>query len=164
MKVVDSASDGNSGVGQGAQRLEPAEASLASVRRAQSIRTLYGALFLGMQIPSRRPRRSARQIKDLLDALRSSGLFEAAFSRQHGTAQSRLSVHLKKAGHTSTHPRQKLLRLLEVELSTPGPEPAGYRMSFPCGLLLDIARHFQPAQLSVILRGVAGAGLQPCPL
>ncbi len=108
-----------------------------------------------MQIPARSPRRSARQIQELLDAFRSSGLSQAAFSRQHGIAQSLLSLHLKKARIPNTPPRQKPSRFLELERSTPSPNPAGCRITFPSGLLLDIPRHFQPAELSALLRLVA---------
>jgi hypothetical protein len=114
-----------------------------------------------MQIPASRPRRSARQIQELLAAFRSSGLSQAAFSRQHGIAQSLLSLHLKKARLQSSRPRQKPSRFLEIELSAPSSDPAGYRITFPSGLLLDIPRHFQPPELSALLRVVAAQDIQP---
>ena len=117
-----------------------------------------------MQIPARLPRRSARQIQELLHALGSSGLSQAAFSRQHGIAQSLLSLHLKKARRKSTDSVPLPSRFLEVALSQPHPESTGYRITFPSGLLLEVPRHFQPFELSVLLQVVAGAGIQPQPL
>ncbi len=119
---------------------------------------------LGRQIPARRPRRSARRTQERLDAFRSSGLSLAAFSRQHGTAQSLLSLHLEKASRSSSHPHQKPSSFLEVELSSPSPEPTGYRITFSSGLLLDVLCHFQSAERSAMQRVVVAAGFSTHPV
>ena len=108
---------------------------------------------------SRRQRRSAQQVQELLDAFRSSGLSQAAFSRLHGISQSFLSLRLKKLGIKSTPaPTTKSLGLLEVEL--PLRDTERYRIAFQSGLQLEVPRQFDPSELSALIRVVAAAEVQ----
>lgn len=116
-----------------------------------------------MHMPNRRPRRSKKQIAELLQAFHASGMTQSAFARQHGLKQSSLSLLLKKARFQPEKPAPACPAFLEVEFPPPS-DSFAYRIDLGGSLALEVRSGFPPAELADLLALLARtprSGLHP---
>ena len=114
-----------------------------------------------MHRPNNRPRRSKKQIAELLQAFHASGMTQSAFARQHGLKQS--SLLLKKARFQPEKPAPACPAFLEVELPPPS-DSFAYRIELGGSLALEVRSGFPPAELADLLALLARtprSGLHP---
>lgn len=93
--------------------------------------------------------RTAAQKAELVAAYHRSGLSQRDFAQQHGLAPSNIQRWARQ--HESLAPSQGAAALLEVpNLLASRPGAGAYRLHFPHGLQLELARGFDVAEVRAL--------------
>jgi len=103
---------------------------------------------------SARPHRTAAQRAQILTAYHRSDLTQKAFAAQAGIGCSTLASWLRKATACPSADQPAFVAVPNL-LPAPGAATA-YRLQFPRGLVVEVARGFRPEELTALLQVVQG--------